>query len=213
MILDATSGEVLRELEPIPRPDDATYFTNTVAVAFMSDDRLIVTSQAGTIRIVDPHTGAELQRFEGPRETAEGVAILAPDESWLLTSGARGLMRYDLPSGAPAWGAPSDHVCESSTSAVAPIGLAVVRRSRRAGHDHRPCYRRARPRQVRGDDRCGRQRGNPRWLDRDRFRGPALLALAYRRLRTGEPGARPLRHPVHRRVHERRIAVAARHGG
>ena len=125
LILDATSGEVLRELEPIPRPDDATYFTNTVAVAFMSDDRLIVTSQAGQIRIVDPHTGAELQRFEGPRETAEGMAILAPDESWLLTSGARGVMRYDLPSGAPAWGAPSDQVCQSSTSAVAPIGLLL----------------------------------------------------------------------------------------
>ena len=127
LILDATSGTLLRELEPIPRPDDAYYGNNTVAVAFMSDDRLIVTSQAGPIRIVDAHTGTELQRFEGPQETAEAAAILAPDESWLLTSGHRGLMRYDLPAGTPAWGAPSNHVCQ--VSAVALIGLALCAES------------------------------------------------------------------------------------
>jgi len=123
VILDATSGTVLREIEPIPRPDDARYFTNTVAVAFMSDDRLIVTSQAGPIRIIDPRSGAEMQRIEGPRETAEAAAILAPDESWLLTNGYSGLMRYDLPSGRPAWDAPSNHECQAT--AVTPIGLAL----------------------------------------------------------------------------------------
>ncbi|MEO8265487.1 MAG: BTAD domain-containing putative transcriptional regulator [Ilumatobacteraceae bacterium] len=127
LILDATSGSVLSELEPIPRPDDAIYFRNTVAVVFMSDDRLIVTSQAGPIRIVDPHTGTERQRFESPGQTAEAAAVLAPDESWLLTSGARGLMRYDLPAGTPTWGAPSNHVCQAS--AVTPIGLALCAES------------------------------------------------------------------------------------
>ena len=123
LILDATSGTTLRELTPIPRPEGARYHTNTVALAFMSDDRLIVTSQAGPVRIVDPHTGAEEQRFEGPRETAEAMAVLAPDESWLLTVGARGLMRYDLPSGTPSWDAPSNSVCQFT--AIALTGLVL----------------------------------------------------------------------------------------
>jgi WD40 repeat protein len=124
LILDATTGTVLREVAPIPRPDGAKYHNNTVAVSFMADDRLIVTSQAGPIRIVDAHTGAELQHFVSPQETSEAAAILAPDESWLLTNGARGLMRFDLTAGGrQAWAAPSEHTCQLNS--VAPIGLAV----------------------------------------------------------------------------------------
>ena len=110
----------------------------------MSDDRLIVTSQAGPIRIVDPHTGTELQRFEGPRETAEAAAILAPDESWLLTSGCRGVMRYDLPAGTPAWTAPSNHDVRGRQRGRADRAGAVPQ-VRGAGHHHRPRHRRRRP--------------------------------------------------------------------
>jgi WD40 repeat protein/energy-coupling factor transporter ATP-binding protein EcfA2 len=105
-VYDAATGELLVELDPIPRPEDAVLVVNTVALAFRSDDELIVTSQTGTIRIVDPTTGRELKRFQGDRETAEAFLLLSGDANSMVTLGWHGINRYDLVSGEALWPRP-----------------------------------------------------------------------------------------------------------
>jgi DNA-binding SARP family transcriptional activator/WD40 repeat protein len=111
-VYDGATGSLLHDVEPIPRPDDATFHRNTVAVLFAPDGPLIVSSQAGPIRFIDATTGRELRRFDSIRETAEGGLVLSPDEGSLLTSGARGMMLYDPASGAPKWRAPTEVTCD-----------------------------------------------------------------------------------------------------
>jgi DNA-binding SARP family transcriptional activator/WD40 repeat protein/molybdopterin-guanine dinucleotide biosynthesis protein len=103
LIYDAATGELRVELEPIPRPDDATLVSNTVAVAFTQDGDLIVGSQAGPIRVVDPATGRELRRINAEQEVSEADMRVSRDGRSLVTLGWRGMMRYDLRSGTPLW--------------------------------------------------------------------------------------------------------------
>jgi DNA-binding SARP family transcriptional activator/WD40 repeat protein len=103
LIYDAATGALRTEVDPIPRPDDATFVVNTVALAFTPDGELIVGSQAGPIRFVDPETGDELRRIDGPRETSEGHIRLSPDARSFVTVGFDGFMRYDLQTGEPMW--------------------------------------------------------------------------------------------------------------
>ena len=144
LIYDAATGDLQRELDPLPRPADAQLGTNTVAVEVRSaDGRLIVTSQAGPIRFIDPATGTELGRIDGPEQTSETNVIVSPDGGSMTTFGVHGVMRYALPSGEPLWTQPADVDCNGETGPIMPINAILcldVRADGRArpGHRRRP---------------------------------------------------------------------------
>jgi DNA-binding SARP family transcriptional activator/WD40 repeat protein len=118
-ILDGTNGRLRREVVALPRPADAHFFVNTVAVAFDGHGRLIVTSQAGPIRWIDPATGNEVKRINGQRETNEGFLWPSPDGRTLITYGWQGIMRYDVASGRAEWPSPvKDLYCNKLAWAV-----------------------------------------------------------------------------------------------
>ena len=81
-----------------------------MALAFLTDGQLVVTSQAGPIRFIDPESGEELRRIEAPPETSEGQVRLGPDGMSFITWGMQGAMRYDLASGEPMWHEPAPPV-------------------------------------------------------------------------------------------------------
>jgi WD40 repeat protein len=105
-IRDGATGELLREVEPSPRPEDAVMVAATVAVAFTPDGDLVVGSQAGPIRIVDPRSGAELRRIDSPQETSDGGIFVNADGTEIVTIGALGSMGFDLASGEALWAEP-----------------------------------------------------------------------------------------------------------
>ena len=106
-ILDGATGELLRQLEPLPRPAGEFLLTSaTAAVAFTPDGELAVGSQLGPIRVVDPHTGAELRRIDSPQETSNLDVFFTEDGSEMLTIGSLGMMRFDVASSEPLWSEP-----------------------------------------------------------------------------------------------------------
>jgi WD40 repeat protein len=132
-VYDTATGELLVAVKPIPRPDDAVLVVNTVALAFRSNDELIVTSQTGTIRIVDPGTGRELKRFDGVPETAEAGLLLSSDANSMVTQGIRGVNRYDLVSGEALWPRP---LWDPSVRGACTLGLAERLGVVLCGHEH-----------------------------------------------------------------------------
>jgi WD40 repeat protein len=112
-VRSAVSGSLVVEPSAIPRPGSAILHVFTVAVVFTPDGHLLAGSQAGAIRLLDPRTGVELRRIDGPRETSENILRLTRDGTSLLTSGARGAMRFDLASGRAQWAAPTPLRCNS----------------------------------------------------------------------------------------------------
>jgi class 3 adenylate cyclase/WD40 repeat protein len=100
-------GSLVRTILNLKAPSGAQYRSNTSAVTFLPDGTLAVGSQQGAIRIVDPATGAELRRLEGPREMSEGELVMAPDGASLYGGGARGTMAWDLTSGQTMWSEPA----------------------------------------------------------------------------------------------------------
>lgn len=108
VIFDAATGARRAEIEPIPRPDDAQLIQTTVALAFTSDGQLVIGSQAGPIRLIDPATAEELRRIDGPRETSEVAIRMSADGRSMVTAGWRGHMRYDIESGDPLWPRPAE---------------------------------------------------------------------------------------------------------
>jgi DNA-binding SARP family transcriptional activator len=114
-IRDGATGELRQEVLAIPRPSDAHLFVNTAAVLFAADGKLIVSSQAGPIRWIDPATGAETKRIDARPETSEYYLRLSPDGASLMTDGWAGHMRYDVASGAGIWPAPlTDPYCNDT---------------------------------------------------------------------------------------------------
>ena len=105
-IRDGATGELLRELGRLPRPDDAILRSATAAVAFTPDGDLAVGSQLGPIRVVDPHTGVELRRIDSPQETSNLDIFFTQDGSEMVTLGSLGMMRFDVASGEPLWSEP-----------------------------------------------------------------------------------------------------------
>ena len=106
-ILDGATGRLRSELEPLaPSSDggivtDDTVFVHRSSVAFAADGRLLVGSTTGVIRIVDPTTGAELQRIEGPPRTSETALFPSADGTELVAAGALGVVGFDIESGQP----------------------------------------------------------------------------------------------------------------
>jgi DNA-binding SARP family transcriptional activator/WD40 repeat protein len=112
-IHDAATGATRLEIEPLPRPADASLLVSTVAVAFASDGSLIVGSESGPIRIIDPGTGRERRRIDAPPMTAHYLLRLGTDGRSLTTVGLDGVAHYDLVTGEPLWPAPAAAGCNS----------------------------------------------------------------------------------------------------
>ncbi len=116
-VVAAATGALQSVVPPLPRPEDAGLIGTTAAVAFGPDGTLLIGSQGGPIRFVDPLTGTEQRRIDGPAQTSEYLLRVSTSGQWLATSGINGRMAYDLASGAPLWARPHAGSCE---------GLAVV---------------------------------------------------------------------------------------
>jgi DNA-binding SARP family transcriptional activator/WD40 repeat protein len=76
----------------------------TAGLAFRGDGALVAGSEVGIVRVVDPATGRELRRFEGaPPLTSNKNVSLSPDDSVLVTTGTKGVVRWDTRTGKPMW--------------------------------------------------------------------------------------------------------------
>ena len=107
----ASPSARLAALEParLGRQPDWTGWEarNTAALAFRPDGALVVGSEVGQLRIVDPATGRVIRRLTGaPPLTSNNRLLLSPDGSVLVSTGWRGVVRWDLARGRPAWVSP-----------------------------------------------------------------------------------------------------------
>jgi DNA-binding SARP family transcriptional activator/WD40 repeat protein len=76
----------------------------TAALAFQPDGRLVVGSEVGSLRVVDPSSGRVLQQLTGaPPLTSNNRLVMSPDASVLVSTGSRGVVRWNLRTGRPAW--------------------------------------------------------------------------------------------------------------
>ncbi|HEX6935583.1 MAG TPA: BTAD domain-containing putative transcriptional regulator, partial [Actinomycetes bacterium] len=107
----ASPSARLAALEParLGRQPDWTGWEarHTAALAFRPDGALVVGSEVGQLRIVDPATGRVIRRLTGaPPLTSNNRLLLSPDGSVLVSTGWRGVVRWDLARGRPAWVSP-----------------------------------------------------------------------------------------------------------
>jgi WD40 repeat protein len=116
-------GSLIQTIPGLPQPEDFQYHTSTAAVTFLPDGTLVVGSQQGALRIIDPISGTELRRLDGPLETSEGQLIAAPDGRSVYGGGARGTMAWDLVSGQVMWKEPTS-TCEMN-ALVAKLGALL----------------------------------------------------------------------------------------
>jgi WD40 repeat protein len=69
----------------------------TAALSFQDDGSLVVGSEVGIVRVVDPADGHVLRRMTGaPWLTSNRAVALSPDGSVLVTAGSRGVVGWDL---------------------------------------------------------------------------------------------------------------------
>jgi class 3 adenylate cyclase/WD40 repeat protein len=112
-------GSLIRTIKALKAPLDAMYSTNTTGVTFLPDGTLVVGSQQGPVRILDPVTGAETRRLDGPQETSEAQLSVAPNGQVLYGNGAQGTMAWDLASGQAMWNEPAPACSTAFTVAAA----------------------------------------------------------------------------------------------
>jgi WD40 repeat protein len=105
-----------RRAAPLPGALATEGKRHTAALAFRGDGLLVVGSEVGIVRVVDPRNGREVSRLTGaPRLTSNNAAALSSDGSVLVTSGSRGLVRWDVRRGRPMWATPvGEQECATS---------------------------------------------------------------------------------------------------
>ena len=108
LILDGATGALRHELPTLGRPDEATNGVVTAALGLTPDNKLVVGSQAGPIRIVDPLSGAEIRRIPAPPESSDGTIVISQDGRTMVTAGAVSTGRVDLETGAQLWSLQTD---------------------------------------------------------------------------------------------------------
>jgi DNA-binding SARP family transcriptional activator/WD40 repeat protein len=123
-IRTAATGAFQRSIAGLPRPADATLHAFTAALAFVRGGDLAITSLAGPVRLVDPRTGRELQRLNGPEQVASTYLAPTADGRTLFGSGSLGISRWDLASGRLAWELRTNFQCDSI--AIAPVGNQLL---------------------------------------------------------------------------------------
>jgi WD40 repeat protein len=104
LTFDGASGEQLAEAERLARPEFSPQVPRaiTAALRFAPDGGLAVGSQAGVLRLIDPRTGEERQRFEGPLESSNAHIEFFDGGRDILAAGGP-IVRYDVETGAERW--------------------------------------------------------------------------------------------------------------
>jgi WD40 repeat protein len=98
-------------------------YRKTAGLAFLPDGTLVLGSAVGVVRLIDPASGAVRRRLSGAGALTSNLTVVATDDATaLVTVGSRGLVRWDLRTGKPAWSASNtDDSCH---------GVAVSTRTR-----------------------------------------------------------------------------------
>jgi DNA-binding SARP family transcriptional activator/class 3 adenylate cyclase len=110
----AVDGSAVAAVPGLPRPSDpAAFRVNTAALRFLPDGSLAVTSQHGALRIIDPRTGDEQARIEGPSLTSSAVVTTSHDGRSLYGSSVNGLAAFDLDARRLRWSRASEGQCNS----------------------------------------------------------------------------------------------------
>jgi DNA-binding SARP family transcriptional activator/WD40 repeat protein len=79
----------------------------TAALAFRADGLLVVGSEIGILRVVEPATGRIVEVFDGaPDLTSSTAIVMSPDGAILLSTGPRGVIRWNLSTHRPSWVTP-----------------------------------------------------------------------------------------------------------
>jgi WD40 repeat protein len=71
----------------------------------------------GVVRLVDPASGTVLRRLSGAGQLTNNLSVVTTDDATaLVTVGSRGLVRWDLGTGKPAWSVPTtENSCRGVT--------------------------------------------------------------------------------------------------
>lgn len=75
----------------------------TAGLAFTSDGTLVVGSEVGVVRLVDPASGQARRLTGGPDLSSNNLVAASPDGNALVTAGTEAVVRWDLASGRPRW--------------------------------------------------------------------------------------------------------------
>ena len=126
LIFDAATGAQRAEVETLEAPEGARNGIVTAELEFTPDGGLAVGSQAGVLRIVDPETGRERQRFEGPQESSHAFIGFVNGGREIVAAGEP-FVRYDLATGERLMTSsrpPDEHSC-NNFAAVERIGALL----------------------------------------------------------------------------------------
>ncbi len=102
-IRDSSTGALRAELPTLGRPDDALNVVVTAALEFLPNGRLLVGSQAGPIRVIDPASRAEVDRIKAAQATSDGYILSADGGRTIIAGGYRSTASFDLVTGAQRW--------------------------------------------------------------------------------------------------------------
>jgi DNA-binding SARP family transcriptional activator/WD40 repeat protein len=98
----------VREVEPVGDGEDFADVRRTAALAFRNDGMLVVGSEIGILRVIDPTVGKVIEQFSGaPDLTSNGSFALSPDDEVLVSAGPRGVVRWDVSTNSPLWDTPT----------------------------------------------------------------------------------------------------------
>jgi WD40 repeat protein len=94
----------VRKLPPVGDAENFADLRRTAALAFRADGFLVVGSEIGILRVIEPSTGQLVETFAGaPDLTGNGSIALSPDDKVLVSAGPRGVVRWDLSTNRPQW--------------------------------------------------------------------------------------------------------------
>jgi DNA-binding SARP family transcriptional activator len=98
-VRDGSSGELTTTVAPVSTATDVSNAMARTSVAFAPDGQLAIGSSAGPIRFIDPTTGDELKRLDGPARTSDLALRFVEDGTILVTVGTGGLISFNLVTG------------------------------------------------------------------------------------------------------------------
>jgi DNA-binding SARP family transcriptional activator/WD40 repeat protein len=126
----ADNGALVSVIAGPPRPADAHFHTNTAALAFLGSSTLVIATQNGPLRVVDPRSGLIVRTIAGPEETASALMAADPNGRTVYGSAWNGLSRFDVATGRLAWVQRDGANCDAIAFAVFINALLCSRNGR-----------------------------------------------------------------------------------
>jgi WD40 repeat protein len=111
-VLSARDGTLIASVPSLQRPSGGLE-VNTAALRFRPDGTLAIASEQGALRIVDPRTGQELARIDGPPMSSSAILTASRDGERLFGMGADGLAAFDVERRRLLWSHPADQQCNA----------------------------------------------------------------------------------------------------